>query len=123
MNYYIKVLKNYAVFSGRAQRKEFWMFALFNGIIIIILAIISSVINSDILSMLYSLFVLIPSLAVSVRRLHDINKSGWWFLIVFVPIIGLYYLLLVVRDSQAGANQYGPNPKEAKTAQIAKNNK
>jgi uncharacterized membrane protein YhaH (DUF805 family) len=119
MKHYINVLKKYAVFSGRAARKEYWMFALWNVIISVLLGIvvgiIDAVINSQALvaiSYLYALAVLVPCIAVSVRRLHDINRSGWWFLIVLVPVIGAIVLLVFsVMDSQPGDNRYGSNPK------------
>jgi uncharacterized membrane protein YhaH (DUF805 family) len=112
MNWYIEVLKKYAVFSGRARRREYWYFVLFNIIIMIILTIIDQVIDSAILSTIYSLGVIIPSIAVGVRRLHDTNRTGWWLLIGLIPIIGWIVLLIfMVQDSQKGENQYGPNPK------------
>jgi len=112
MNWYLEVLKKYAVFSGRARRKEYWYFVLFNIIIMIILIIIGRAIDSSILSTIYSLAVLIPSIAVDIRRLHDTNRTGWWLLIGLIPIIGWIVLLIfMVQDSQKGENQYGPNPK------------
>jgi uncharacterized membrane protein YhaH (DUF805 family) len=112
MNWYLEVLKKYAVFSGRARRKEYWYFVLFNFIIMVILSIIDQAINSAILSTIYSLAVLIPSIAVTVRRLHDTNRTGWWVLIGLIPLIGLIVLLIfTVQGSQKGENQYGPNPK------------
>lgn len=119
MNYYLLVLKKYAVFSGRAQRAEYWYFTLFNIIIGIVLGIVSAVIGDDtgILGLLYSLAVLIPGIAVFVRRLHDTNHSGWWFFIALVPLIGVIVLLIfMVNDSQPGQNQYGPNPKGVTTS-------
>jgi uncharacterized membrane protein YhaH (DUF805 family) len=120
MNWYLAVLKKYAVFSGRAQRKEYWMFFLFNIIIAILLGIIEVVIgispdaDESILANIYSLAILLPSLAVSVRRLHDIGRSGWWLLIGLIPLIGVIVLFVfAVQDGQPGPNQYGPNPKEA----------
>lgn len=120
MSWYLAVLKKYAVFSGRAQRKEYWMFFLFNIIIAILLGIIEVVIgispdaDESILANIYSLAILLPSLAVSVRRLHDIGRSGWWLLIGLIPLIGAIVLLVfAVQDGQPGPNQYGPNPKEA----------
>ena len=115
MEWYLKVLKeHYADFNGRARRKEFWMFALINFIITIILALIGNMIDFYWLSTIYSLAVLVPSLAVTVRRLHDIGKSGWWWLIGFVPLVGFIVLIVfAVMDSQPGSNQYGPNPKGA----------
>ncbi|MRJ11563.1 DUF805 domain-containing protein [Ornithobacterium rhinotracheale] len=90
MNYYFKVLKNYANFEGRARRSEYWYFVLFSTIFALILSILDILLFSAfqmpmILNWVYSLFVLIPSLAVGTRRLHDIGKSGWWQLIVFIP--------------------------------------
>lgn len=99
MNWYISVLKKYAVFSGRASRKEYWMFILFNIIFGIIASIIDSIIGikiygSGLIINLYTLAILIPSLAVSVRRLHDTGRSGWWLLIESVPIIGIIWMLI-----------------------------
>ena len=115
MNWYIEVLKKYAVFSGRARRKEYWMFVLFYIIFGIILGIIEGIIGiSGILTGLYCLALLIPSIAVSVRRLHDIGRTGWWVLICLVPIVGSIVLLIfMLLDSQPGDNQYGPFPKNA----------
>lgn len=108
MNYYIEVLKKYAVFEGRAPRKEYWYFVLFNLAPMFLLAID----DSGILYGIYALAVLMPSIAVGVRRLHDIGKSGWWLFIALIPIIGSIILIIyLVRDSQPGENQYGPNPK------------
>ena len=112
MDWYLKVLKNYATFDGRARRKEFWMYVLFNFIIGIVLGIIDAVVlKQQILGNVYSLAVLVPGLAVSARRLHDIGKSGWWMLIAFT-IVGLIPLFIWnCTDSTPGPNQYGPNPK------------
>jgi uncharacterized membrane protein YhaH (DUF805 family) len=120
MNWYLKVLKQYADFSGRARRKEYWMFALFNVIFIITAMILDNVLGLTIGELpygvfyfLYSLAVLIPGLAVYVRRLHDIGKSGWMILIALIPLIGpIWLLVLTLTDSNHGENQYGPNPKE-----------
>ncbi len=113
MNWYFEVLKKYAVFSGRARRKEYWMFFLFNIIIAFVLGFIEGLAGSaGIISTIYSLAVLIPGIAVSVRRLHDINRSGWWLFIGLVPIIGAIVLIVfMVQDSQSDENQYGQNPK------------
>ena len=95
MNWYIKVLKNYAVFSGRAQRTEYWMFVLFNFIITLALGFVESAINNPgVLTGLYSLAVLIPGLAVLFRRLHDTGRSAWWLLIFFIPVIGAIVILV-----------------------------
>ena len=113
MNWYLDVLKKYAVFDGRARRKEFWMFVLLNAIIEVALTIVEKVIGGPgILSSLYGLAVLLPFIAVGARRLHDTGRSGWWQLIGFVPLVGLIVLLVFfAQDSQPGTNQYGPNPK------------
>jgi uncharacterized membrane protein YhaH (DUF805 family) len=118
MSWYIKVLKNYAVFSGRARRKEYWMFVLFNFIFYVALTIIDVItgmysdIGLGVLSGIYSLALFIPALAVAVRRLHDTNRSGWWLFIALVPFVGAIILLVfLATDSQPGENQYGPNPK------------
>ncbi|NOU63709.1 DUF805 domain-containing protein [Paenibacillus sp. LMG 31461] len=113
MEWYVKVLSNYVGFSGRARRKEYWMFALFNIIISIGLGIVEAIIGLDqVLSGLYSLFILLPSLAVAFRRLHDTGKSGWWILLGIIPLIGFIILLVFFcQDSDVNDNQYGPNPK------------
>jgi len=113
MNWYLAVLKKYAVFTGRAHRREYWMFFLFNLIIAFAIGLIEGVIGSPgIIGMLYVLAVFLPGLAVSMRRLHDIGKSGWWLLIGLIPLIGAIVLLIfMVQDSRPGDNAYGPNPK------------
>jgi len=114
MHWYFDVLKKYAVFSGRARRTEFWTFFLFNFIIAIVLGAIDSYLRTrGVIGGLYSLAVLIPNIAVSVRRLHDTGRSGWWNLICLVPCIGLILIVWLAGDSQPGSNQYGPNPKAA----------
>ena len=106
MKYYLKVLKQYAVFDGRATRKEFWMFFLFNVIIIYVLGFIGGFMNISFISNIYSLAVLIPGIAVGIRRMHDVGKSGWFILI---PI---YNFVLAVTDGNTGSNEYGDDPKE-----------
>jgi uncharacterized membrane protein YhaH (DUF805 family) len=123
MNWYLAVLKNYAGFSGRARRKEYWMFALFNFIFLIVAMIIDNVAKTTVGELPYGIFyslyaiaVLIPGLAVAVRRLHDVGKSGWMILIALIPIIGAIWLLvLMVTDSNPGENEYGANPKDIQT--------
>jgi len=113
MEWYVAVLKKYTVFSGRARRKEYWMFCLFSFIITLALGFIEGLFGGPgLISMVYSLFVFIPSLAVTTRRLHDTGRSGWWFLIIFIPLIGAIALLVfMVLDSQAEHNDFGENPK------------
>lgn len=124
MNWYIGVLKQYVNFNGRARRSEYWFFNLFNIIILIALQVLAAVMagmGSDagagifaILYVVYSLAVLLPSLAVAVRRLHDTGRTGWWLLVGLVPLIGgIVLLIFFVSDSVAGENQFGPNPKAA----------
>ena len=120
MNWYLKVLKQYADFSGRARRKEYWMFFLFNMIFAFLAAIIDNVVGTaspelgyGVFYGIYALAMFIPGLAVGVRRLHDLGKSGWMLLIALIPLIGAIWLLvLMVTDSQQGSNKWGENPKE-----------
>lgn len=113
MNYYFEVLKKYAVFSGRARRKEYWIFYLFNIIISFALGFIEGIVginsgsDESLLASIYWLTILIPMIAVGIRRMHDVNKSGWYLLI---PI---YNLILACTDGTKGDNKYGPNPKKA----------
>ena len=124
--YFLDTLKNrYAKFDGRASRSEFWYFVLFYFIANLILALVDAfVINpmlgatpaqagqGGFLQIIFALALLVPSIAIAVRRLHDIGKSGWWYLIAFIPVIGLLVLLyFFVLNSQPDTNQYGSNPK------------
>jgi len=119
MNWYLKVLKDYAVFNGRARRKEYWFFFLFNVLASMALAMVDSATGTfdeargmGLLGGLYALGVLLPSIGVSIRRLHDTDRSGWWLLLGLVPVIGAIVLLVfLVLDSQPGDNRFGPNPK------------
>jgi uncharacterized membrane protein YhaH (DUF805 family) len=121
MNWYIQVWKKYAIFGGRARRKEYWFFALFNIIAVFILAFIDALLGTfsqetgvGLLSGVYSLAVLIPSIAVAVRRLHDTDRVGWWVLIGLIPLIGAIVLIIFfVLDSTPGDNRFGLNPKGA----------
>ena len=119
MEWYLKVVKeNYANFDGRARRKEYWMFVLFNMIFAFIAAILDNMLGTagpagyGVLYGIYVLAVFIPGLAVGVRRLHDVGKSGWMFFVVLIPLIGAIWLLvLALTDSNPGENEYGVNPK------------
>jgi uncharacterized membrane protein YhaH (DUF805 family) len=115
MNWYISVLKKYAVFSGRARRVEYWTFYLVNCLMGVAVGIVENMTGSGYrsgLTILYCLFILIPSLAVAVRRLHDTGRSGWWLFIAWVPFVGVIVLIvMLLQDSQPGENRYGPNPK------------
>lgn len=120
MNWYLKVLKNYAVFEGRARRKEYWMYTLYSFIIMVLAVLIDGLISSNegglpagVLFMIYFFASIIPSLAVTVRRLHDTGKSGYWFFIYFVPLIGgIWLLILLITEGEVGPNKYGPDPKD-----------
>ena len=120
MNYYLKVLRQYVDFKGRARRAEYWNFVLISFLISIALSLIDVYafgINpmageSGLLSNLYSLAIILPSLGVTVRRLHDVGKSGWFILIALIPIIGLIWLLILFfTDSKPDENKWGPSPK------------
>jgi uncharacterized membrane protein YhaH (DUF805 family) len=113
MEDYLNVLKKYAEFSGRARRREYWMFYLFNLIIGSVLIGIGTLIKFPYFSAIYSLFVLIPGIAVFVRRLHDLGKSGAWFFIVLIPLVGgIWLLILMATAGQPQTNAYGPDPKQ-----------
>jgi uncharacterized membrane protein YhaH (DUF805 family) len=119
MNWYLDVLKKYAVFSGRARRTEYWMFVLVNVVAGMILGIVDAILGTGgALAGLYALAVLVPGVAVAVRRLHDTGRSGWWLLVGLVPLVGAIVLLVfALEDSNPGPNGYGPNPKQAAPAQ------
>ena len=113
MEWYLGVLKQYAVFDGRARRKEFWMFALFNFVISAALGLVGRIVGLEgALQGLYALGVLIPALAVSVRRLHDTGRNGWMLLIALVPLVGwLIVLYFLAQPGATATNSYGPDPK------------
>ncbi|WP_042011087.1 DUF805 domain-containing protein [Aeromonas fluvialis] len=116
MNWYISVLKQYAVFSGRARRTEYWMFVLCNVVVMLLLGMVDKLISGDkeFISGIYSLAVLLPSLAVAARRLHDTDRSGWWLLLGLIPIIGTLVLIyFMVCNGQQGPNRFGDDPKAA----------
>jgi uncharacterized membrane protein YhaH (DUF805 family) len=120
MGWFLKAVKNYAGFSGRAQRSEYWFFILFYFIITVVLVLVDGAVGGldydsglGLFSGIFMLAMLIPSLAVSIRRLHDTDRTGWWMLINLLPLIGgLIFLVFTVMDSTPGDNQYGPSPKE-----------
>jgi len=119
MNWYLNVLKKYAVFSGRSQVAEYWYFVLFSVIISMILTLLDAQLGLyfpqttiGILGLIYSLLVLIPSIAVGTRRLHDVGKSGWFQLIILIPIIGAVVLIVWLATSgKEEENKYGVSPK------------
>lgn len=119
MNWFLEALKKYAVFAGRARRKEFWFFILFYFIIAFVLMFIDGMtgnLNAEtgfgLFSGIFMLAMIIPSISVTVRRLHDTDRSGWWWWIGIIPLIGqIWLIVLMVLDGTAGQNQYGPDPK------------
>lgn len=120
MDWYLGVLKKYAQFTGRARRKEYWMFVLFNFLISLVLGLIDGLLGLGgesgigLLGGLYTLAILVPAIAVSVRRLHDTGRSGWWLLIALVPLVGgLVLLVFMVLPGQTGPNAHGEDPKAA----------
>ncbi|MDX2968810.1 DUF805 domain-containing protein [Kribbella solani] len=122
MQWYIDVLKKYAVFTGRARRKEYWMFVLFSTIISIILSTLDRILGLDFtssnsggwLQTIYSLAILLPGIGVAIRRMHDTGRSGWWILINLIPCVGfIWFIVLAAQEGNAGDNQYGPDPKAA----------
>lgn len=121
MEWYLKVVKdNYANFTGRARRQEYWMFVLFNLIFVIGVAVVSGILTAltDVaafasLYVIYVLGIIIPSLAVAVRRLHDVGKSGWFYFISLIPLIGgIWLIILFATEGDKGPNSYGPDPKQ-----------
>ena len=126
MQWYLKALKQYADFHGRARRTEFWMFVLVNVVISILLGIVDTAMGTagayaadgmasfspGILGSIYALAVLIPSIAVTVRRLHDTDRSGWWFFIQLIPIVGgIVILVFACLEGTHGPNRFGADPK------------
>lgn len=119
MSWYLKVLSQYADFGGRARRMEFWMFNLISFLISLTLVfadtltgMMDATVGLGLLSGIYALAVFVPSLAVSVRRLHDTNRSGWWLLLIFIPFLGaLALIVLFFLGGTPGDNRYGANPK------------
>lgn len=119
MDWYLAVLKQYAVFQGRARRKEYWMFFLFNFIASFVLGFVDGMLGIMLLGPLYALAVLIPSIAVTIRRLHDTDRSGWWILIGLIPVVGIALLIFLCLEGTQGDNRFGANPKQDGAAQPA----
>jgi uncharacterized membrane protein YhaH (DUF805 family) len=120
LQWYIKVINSYSDFNGRARRKEYWVFTLWNIIFALLASlldyffgIVYPLVGYGPLYIAYALFVLVPGIAVTVRRLHDIGKSGWMYLVAFIPIAGFIWLLiLLIKEGDQGNNAYGEDPKE-----------
>ena len=114
MNWYLAVLKNYVGFNGRARRTEYWMFALFNAIIFLVLAVLATVTRSFFfwaILFLYDLAVLLPALAVTWRRMQDTGRNGLWILLGLIPFVGgIILLVFTILPGTQGANEFGPDP-------------
>lgn len=118
MSWFMQALKNYAAFEGRARRKEFWFFVLFSMIAMIVAGaidafVITPIIGLPVLMIIVSLGLIVPSISVSIRRLHDTSRSGWWYLLSFIPVAGLVLLVFFFLDTKPETNAYGPSPKAA----------
>ena len=119
MEWYLKGLRQYADFKGRSRRREYWMFTLVSFVVALVLDVLDYVLGLmvngfGILGLIYLVAVIVPSTAVSIRRLHDINRTGWWELLVLVPILGwLVLTVFAVIAGDQGSNRYGPDPKAA----------
>ncbi|MBR4839614.1 MAG: DUF805 domain-containing protein [Paludibacteraceae bacterium] len=124
MDWYIKGLKNYTEFEGRARRKEYWMFILIHSIVLLALTFLFILLFDTIRSIgvvatlfpyfiyVFASFAIIPTISVTIRRLHDVNKSGWHFFNILKPIVGIIWLLvLLFKAGDKGDNKYGPDPK------------
>lgn len=116
MNEFMAVIKNYAGFSGRAGQREYWMFTLVYILIYAALAIVTAIMPTviasvfSILTLVFALGLLIPSIAVCIRRLHDTDHSGWWALLLLVPLAGLYIIYLCIIEGTNGPNRFGNSP-------------
>lgn len=120
MDLYLLPFRKYAIFSGRAGRPEYWVFSIANAVISVLLTFVDGLIGTvdagtgvGALGLVFNLIILIPSIAVTVRRLHDTGRSGWWLLLVLLPLIGaLVILVFMLLASNEGDNEYGTNPGE-----------
>ncbi|MFT6274111.1 MAG: uncharacterized membrane protein YhaH (DUF805 family) [Halioglobus sp.] len=111
MQYFTNALKKYADFSGRATRQEYWMYILFYMVFYIVLAMVGGVLGLSILTTVFSLGLLVPTISLAARRLHDTGRTGWWQLLSLVPIVGSIVLIVFLVQDSHDDNPYGPNPK------------
>ncbi|HXD68485.1 MAG TPA: DUF805 domain-containing protein [Gaiellales bacterium] len=111
LHWYTDVIKQYAVFDGRASRPEYWWFFLINTIISVVLDVVIPGATGQVLGAIYALAVLLPSIGVGIRRLHDTNRTGWWLLVSLVPLVGwIWIIVLLALAGDDGPNRYGPPP-------------
>ncbi|MEG0129001.1 DUF805 domain-containing protein [Clostridium sp.] len=111
-NYFVESMRKYADFNGRARRKEYWYFNLVTILIAFVTVSLDYLLSlGGLVSVIYTLGILVPSISVTIRRLHDINLSGWWYLILLVPFGGIVMFIFSVMDTKPGANKFGPDPK------------
>ncbi|WP_261844509.1 DUF805 domain-containing protein [Aliamphritea ceti] len=115
MNHFFGALKKYADFSGRARRQEYWMFILFYIIFTIVIGLVDNLLGiPGILSGIFALALLLPSLAIGARRLHDTNRSGWWLLMYLLPVVGPVVILIFnILEGDQNENRFGSDPKAA----------
>lgn len=113
MEFFLRAYKNYANFQGRDTRQQYWMFYLFYMIASIILNILDGIIGTDgLLAGVFAFASLVPAIAIATRRLHDIGKSGWWQLIILIPLIGAIVLIVfLAKQGMMGDNQFGNDPR------------
>lgn len=115
MNHFFGALKKYADFSGRARRQEYWMFILFYIIFTVVIGLVDNLLGiPGILSGIFALALLLPSLAIGARRLHDTNRTGWWLLMYFLPVVGpVVILIFTILEGDQNENRFGSDPKAA----------
>jgi len=114
MHYFLNALKNhYADFNGRARRAEYWYFFLFNVVISFVIGFIAGLVKMPWLASIWTLAVLVPGIAIAVRRMHDVGKSGWYMLIPF------YNIVLACTEGVKGPNEYGPDPKATEGVMVS----
>ena len=110
MGYFLDAIRQFADFSGRATRKEYWMFVLFYMIIYVLLSVVDGLLGMTLLETVFAFVVLVPSISVGARRLHDTGRTGWWQLIALIPVIGAIILIVFLAQGSKESNAYGPGP-------------
>ena len=113
MNYFLDGVKRYVDFSGRARRKEFWMYFLFYTIFYIVATFIEEATGNPFITLIYALALALPTISIATRRLHDIGRTGWWQLLGVIPLLGFIVLIIFYVQDSKPDNKFCPNPKEA----------